>query len=109
MPCIDFAHFHARTNGKYNTYPEFASILESVEKTLGRDGLRNIHAHAAGIAYGEKGEKHHLNLRESDLKYKELMKALADFNVKGVLISESPNIEGDALLMQKEYKEHSRR
>jgi len=37
------------------------------------------------------------------------MKALADFNVKGVLISESPNIEGDALLMQKEYKEHSRR
>lgn len=108
MPCIDFAHFHARTNGRYNTYEEFASILKDVEKTLGKRGLHNIHAHVAGIAYGEKGEKHHLNLRESDLRYKELMKALADFKVRGVVISESPNIEGDALLMQKEYKGHLR-
>ncbi len=106
MPCIDFSHFHARTNGKYNTYEEFASILSSVEKTLGKRGLSNLHAHVAGIAYGEKGEKHHLNLKDSDLRYKELMRALADFKVKGVLISESPNIEGDALLMQKAYKGH---
>ena len=53
--------------------------------------------------YGEKGEKHHLNLKESDLKYKELLKALKDFKVNGVAISESPNIEEDALLMKKEY------
>ena len=32
MPCVDFAHFHARTNGKYNSYKEFASILEAIEK-----------------------------------------------------------------------------
>jgi deoxyribonuclease-4 len=104
MPCIDFAHFHARTNGKYNTYEEFASILEQVEKKLGKDGLRNIHAHVAGIAYGEKGEKHHLNLKDSDFRYKELLKAMIDFKVKGVVISESPNIEGDALVMQKAFK-----
>ncbi len=104
MPCIDFAHFHARTNGKYNTYAEFASILEHVESALGKRGLQNMHCHVAGIAYGEKGEKNHLNLEESDFKYKELLKALADFKVKGVLISESPNIEGDALLMQKAFK-----
>ncbi len=104
MPCIDFAHFHARTNGKFNTYREFASILEAVENKLGKKGLHNIHAHVAGIAYGEKGEKHHLNLEESDFCYRELLRAMADFKVKGVLICESPNIEGDAKMMQKEYK-----
>lgn len=105
MPCVDFAHFHARTNGKYNTYKEFCEILEKIEKALGKKGLENMHIHITGIAYGEKGEKHHLNLKESDLKYEELIKALKDFKVKGVVISESPNIEGDALLMQKAYKE----
>ena len=103
MPCVDFAHFHARTNGKYNTYKEFASILEAIEKKLGRKGLENMHMHITGIAYGPKGEKNHLNLKESDLKYEELAKALKDFKVKGVAISESPNIESDALLMQRVY------
>ena len=59
--------------------------------------------HITGIAYGPKGEKNHLNLKESDLKYEELAKALKDFKVKGVAISESPNIESDALLMQRVY------
>ena len=104
MPCVDFAHFHARTNGKYNTYGEFASILEEIEKKLGRKGLENMHIHITGIEYGFKGEKNHLNLEESDLKYKELLKVLKDFKAKGVVISESPNIEGDALLMQKTYE-----
>jgi deoxyribonuclease-4 len=104
MPCVDFAHFHARTNGKYNTYNEFVSILEAIEKKLGKKGLENMHIHITGIAYGPFGEKNHLNLEESDLNYKELLKALKDFKVKGVVISESPNIEQDALLMKKIYE-----
>lgn len=103
MPCIDFAHFHARTNGKYNTYGEFSEILEKIEKKLGKKGLENMHIHITGIAYGEKGEKNHLNLKESDLKYKDLIKALKDFKVRGVAISESPNIEVDAILSKKIY------
>ena len=103
MPCVDFAHFHARTNGKFNTYAEFCSILEKIEKKLGRKGLENMHIHITGIAYGPKGEKNHLTLDESDLKYQELLKSLKDFKVKGVVVSESPNIEEDALLMQKVY------
>ena len=103
MPCIDFAHLHARTRGKYNSYEEFSEVLEKVEKILGKKGLENMHIHMTGIAYGEKGEKNYLALNESDLKYKELLKALKDFKAKGVVISESPNIEGDALLMKKIY------
>ena len=37
-PCIDFAHGHART-GAFNSYLEFASILQQVEKYLGRTAL----------------------------------------------------------------------
>ncbi len=105
MPCIDFAHFHARTNGKYNTYKEFCSIMESVEKKLGKKGLENMHAHLTGIEYTPKGERRHLTLQESDFKYEELLKAIKDFKVKGVIISESPNIESDALLAKKIYNQ----
>ncbi len=101
MPCIDFAHLHARENGKNNSLAEFREILAEVEKSLGRRGLETLHLHMSGIHYGEKGEKHHLILEESDFKYQELMQALKEFRAAGVLISESPNLEEDALLMKK--------
>ncbi len=103
MPCIDYAHMHAR-QGKNNTKQEFRQMLELIEKTLGKTGLNNMHCHVEGIAYGEKGEKHHLNLKDSDLNYRDLIKTWKEFKIKGVVISESPNIEGDALLMQKLYR-----
>jgi len=101
-PCIDFAHWHART-GKFNSYAEFVSILEQIESQLGRAALDNMHIHVSGIAYGAKGEIKHLNLKESDFDYVSLAKALKDFNVNGLVISESPNLEGDALLLQRTY------
>ncbi|MBI4173360.1 MAG: TIM barrel protein [Candidatus Aenigmarchaeota archaeon] len=103
MPCIDFSHCHARYNGKFNTYQEFCWILAQVEKALGRQGLDNIHAHVSGINYGPKGEKNHLPLQESDFNYLELLKAMKAFKAKGVVICESPNLETDALLLQKAY------
>jgi deoxyribonuclease-4 len=104
MPCIDFSHLHARANGKENTFDEFKAQLELVEKTLGKEGLKNIHAHVAGIAYGEKGEKNHLELEKSDFNYKDLIKSWKEFKCRGVIICESPNIEDDALLLQRTYK-----
>lgn len=103
MPCIDFSHFHAKT-GKYNTYEEFSFILEQIEKKLGKEGLNNMHIHVSGIEYGEKGEKRHLILEDSDFNYKDLMKSFKDFKIKGVVTCESPNIEQDALLMKKTYE-----
>ncbi|MBU0472500.1 MAG: TIM barrel protein, partial [Nanoarchaeota archaeon] len=55
MPCIDFAHMHARTGGKNNTYPEFRELLIKVEDALGKEGLSNMHIHMSGINYTEKG------------------------------------------------------
>lgn len=104
MPTIDFSHLHARTGGKNNTLEEFRQSLTEVEKALGREGLENMHIHLSGIHYTNKGERHHLNLQESDMNYKELIKAWKEFKIRGVVISESPNIEEDAGLMKGEYE-----
>ncbi len=101
-PCLDFAHWHART-GTFNSYQEFTSILLQIKERLGRATLDNMHIHVSGIAYGKKGETKHLNLEESDFQYIELLRALKDYDVKGLVICESPNLEGDALLLQTTY------
>ena len=103
-PCIDFAHWHARS-GRFNSYPEFTSILLQVKERLGGAALDDMHIHVSGIAYGKKGEIKHLNLKESDFQYTELLKALNDYDASGIVICESPNLEEDALLLQATYKE----
>jgi deoxyribonuclease-4 len=102
-PCIDFAHWHART-GRSNSYPEFTSVLTQVEERLGRTALDNMHIHLSGIRYGNKGEISHLNLRDSDLEYAQLLRALKDRDAKGLVICESPNLEEDAHLLKTTYE-----
>lgn len=104
LPCVDYAHMHAR-GGKYNTYEEFAKLLEMIEQKLGRTALDNMHIQISGVNYSAKGELNHLPLEESDLNYKDIVKSWRDFKIKGVVISESPNIEKDAMLLQRLYKE----
>jgi deoxyribonuclease-4 len=99
---MDFAHWHARSGG-FNSYAEFASVLQQIKQRLGEPALNNMHIHVSGIAYSKKGERKHLDLKESDLKYAELLKALKDFGAKGIVICESPSLEGDALLLQETY------
>jgi len=103
LPVVDFSHLHARTNGKFNTKEEFHQVMELIEKKLGKIAIQNMHIHLSGIAYGPKGEKNHLILEESDMKWRELLRVLKDFNAKGVLVTESPNIEEDTLMVQKEF------
>jgi len=105
LPCIDFAHLHARSRGKYNTYEEFSTVLDFLERELGKEVLKNMHIHVSGIEYGERGETRHLNLEESQLNYRELLQALKDYGVEGVVISESPNLEEDAIRMKKIWLE----
>lgn len=102
-PCIDFAHNHART-GKDNTYEEFVGILERTAAKLGKESLRHMHIHVSGIEYGPRGEKRHLNLKDSDFNYRELLRALKNMDCTGFVICESPNLEEDALLLKRCYR-----
>jgi len=102
-PCVDFAHIHARTGGT-NSYEEFIALLEGIEQELGNAALEDMHIHMSGIEYGPGGEKEHLDLADADLRYVELMQALYDYEVGGLVICESPSLEEDALLMQSAYR-----
>jgi deoxyribonuclease-4 len=107
-PCIDFAHWHART-GRFNSYIEFASVLEQLIEQGGRVMLDNMHIHLSGIAYSEKGERKHLNLVDSDLHYDELLQALKNYEARGLVICESPNLEEDAQTLQAVYHNLSKK
>lgn len=96
-PCIDFAHLYARSLGKINGYSGFRAVLAMVEERLGSDYLEAMHIHVSGMEYGPRGERRHLNFDESEFAWQDLVRVLKEFNVKGVIISESPNLEGDAL------------
>jgi deoxyribonuclease IV len=104
LPCVDFAHLHARPgDGSFNTYAEFAQALTLIRDGLGERGLRAMHVHFSGIAYSDKGERHHLNLDQADADYKALFKALADAGCAGRILSETPNMEEGAVVMQNTY------
>jgi deoxyribonuclease-4 len=103
QPCLDFSHLHAR-EGRINSYDEFARVLSKVEKKLGRAALRNAHIHISGSHYSEAGELKHLDLMLSDFRFDDWIEALVDFDVRGLVICESPNREEDALMLKKLYQ-----
>ena len=101
--CIDMAHWHAR-EGKFNSYEEFDALFNMLDRELGDSYLKNVHFHVSGIDYGDKGEKKHLPLRESDLRFEELLQSFVDHKLEGKVICESPNQEIDAMLLQDTYR-----
>ncbi|AKG90835.1 Endonuclease IV [Geoglobus ahangari] len=104
LPCIDVSHIHARTM-EFNSYEEFFKALELVENALGSEAVRDLHVHISGIEYDSKGEKRHLNLRESDFRFTDLLRALSDYSADGLVICESPNLEEDAVMLKKKFEE----
>ncbi len=105
-PCIDIAHLHARTgDGRFNSYDEFAAMLRLVRDELGEGALHHMHFHISGIEYSLAGERNHLMLEESDLNWRAFLQACVDFGVEGVIVTESPTQEDDALLLQSAYRE----
>jgi deoxyribonuclease-4 len=99
LPCIDFAHLRYR-NG-WNSREEYENVLNKLEDSFGKEILKNMHIHISGIKLDRAGT--HVNLNEADLKWKDLIEIIKAYDVYGVIISESPNLEEDALLMMNYY------
>ncbi len=102
-PTLDPAHMHALSNGKVNSYEEWDEMFDQYEKILGKKSLKHVHMHFSGIAYGPKGEKHHLPLKESDAEWHDFLKVLKDREIEGTVVCESPAMEEDTILMMKTY------
>lgn len=107
LPCLDWAHLHARTgDGSFNSYEEFSAALDKVKAVLGEEGLHNLHFHLSGIAYGPKGEKNHIPLNEADIRYRDLLQAFVDYGVQATAAVEAPEPfhVTDAMVFQSTYR-----
>ncbi len=104
---LDLAHLYARSRGTLNRLRDFERILDLIEERLGREALKEMHIHLSGIEYGERGEKKHLDFKDSRFNWVDAIKALKNYGVEGIIICESPSLENDALLIKQKITELS--
>lgn len=103
-PTIDFAHYLARGNGLLKTKEDYEKVFDALEKGLGKKVLKNLHMHFTSVFFSEKGERHHLTIDKNQPPFKPLAEALKERKCEGMIVSESPTNEADALLMKKIFE-----
>lgn len=105
-PCLDFAHLHARTGDETcNSYEAWKEVLGDYKKALGSRALKRLHCHLSGIHYGEKGERKHLMLADSDFDLEGLLRALHELGCAGRILCESPDdMDKDALMIKSNWE-----
>jgi len=88
-PVLDFAHMHATSDGAFTSVEPFASALERVDAVLVAGAP--FHIHFSDIQYANRNETKHLAYGEGSLRAEPLAEALARFERRATVISESPD------------------
>ena len=106
IPTIDWAHLFARRGGKGDDSESYLKVLNQFENVLGKKFSENMHFHASGIEYTEKGEKNHRPLgMEWGPDLYPLMEIISQVGYKPTFISETPNPLEGALYMKFLFEE----
>ncbi|ABO49031.1 Endonuclease IV [Desulforamulus reducens MI-1] len=111
VPCIDFGHLNAVSQGSLKTKDDYAKILDIIENQLGKEVVKHLHVHFSIIEFTKAGEKKHWTLRESHLygpDFAPLAELIVERQMEPVIICESAGTQAeDALIfksMVKKYK-----
>jgi deoxyribonuclease-4 len=97
VPVIDWAHLHAKYQGR----ADFGGIISKVTSA----GYRTLHTHFSNIEFTEKGERRHLTLGHGQPDFREVAKLILESEVEEItIISESPVLEQDSMVMKKELE-----
>lgn len=107
---IDWSHLYARKQGQMRTLDDFRKVVEKVENRLGIEATRNMHCHFTKVEFGEKGERRHRVLDERGYgpDFRLLAKVIAKYDLKPVIISESPLLDVDAVKMRDIVREEKK-
>ncbi len=108
LPCIDFGHLNARTQGGMCTEEHFRGLLDLLHHQLGAERARRFHAHFSKIEYGKGGEVKHLTFEDTEYgpEFSPLAKLLAERGLAPRIICESAGTQAeDALQMKKLYED----
>jgi deoxyribonuclease-4 len=97
VPYPDVSHIYARAGGQIN----FKEVLDKLETFK----LSKYHSHFSGIKYsligiGRGNEKQHVPMREAGPNFEEYAKEILRRKFDITIISESPVLEQDSLLMK---------
>jgi deoxyribonuclease-4 len=95
-PVIDWAHAHARDNGRFEKAHDFDVFLEEYEDFT----TDFLHCHFSCIEFGDKGEIRHLDLGANSPDFAELAKVLKKRSYDITIISESPIRDKDSMRMK---------
>ena len=108
IPCIDFGHLNARTQGSIATKADYAAILDAVENAIGLERARQFHSHFSKIQYTAGGEKCHLTFEDTQFgpDPMPLMQLIAERGWEPTFICESDGTQAeDAAEMKRMYEE----
>jgi deoxyribonuclease-4 len=99
---IDWAHIHARGFGLIKGKDDYAKILNEIEKRLGTQAAKNLHVHYTLVEFTEKGEKIHHTMSEPGYgpSFRPFAELIHEFDLKPVIISESPVLDRDSIKMR---------
>jgi len=107
IPCIDFGHVHAITNGGLKTKKDYMDILEYVGLKLGKERMKSVHMHFSRVEMGKGGERRHWTLSDTQYgpEFLPLAEAILELGIEPVIISESRGMMAeDALTMKMMYE-----
>ncbi len=90
-PVLDFAHLHAVTDGAFVDEAAFAGVLGLADAIL--EPGAPFHVHFSDIAFANRNEVKHLRYGEGTLRAEPMAAALAGFERRATVISESPDEE----------------
>ena len=94
VPVIDWAHLYAKYQGKV----DFGGILSKVISA----GYRKVHTHFSNIEFTEKGERRHLTIDHKKPDFAKVAEIILRSRLEEItIISESPVLEQDSLVMKK--------
>ena len=110
VPCIDFGHLNARTQGGLKTENDYEEIILALLDGLG-EKAKKIHIHFSKIQYSKGGEVKHLTFEDNIYgpEFEPLANILYKHSISAKVICESAGTQGiDALEMRNIYNRISR-
>ena len=108
---IDWGHLHARSGGRLESVDDFRAVVEAAEKRLGSEAVKDMHCHFSKIEFTLRGERCHHVLDEKAYgpDFRLLAEVIEDFNLRPVVICETPLLDVDARKMRDAFTETRRK
>jgi len=103
LPVIDWAHIHARTKGGLKSKDDYLKVLSTIEDRLGSDVVKTLHCHFTKVEFSDKGERRHRRLDEEGFgpHFEQLATIIVENGYSFTIISESPVLDKDAIVMKR--------